>query len=67
MNVKEAAIKWGVTDAMASYYCRKGRCGAVRGGVVSWVIPDDAPRPEPLKRGRVFGWRKADKKEVDNV
>lgn len=53
MTVNEAAKKWGCTPARVGQLLRDNRVpGAARMPETAWVIPDDAPRPEPLKRGR---------------
>lgn len=53
MTINEAATKWGVTPASVGVYLRAGRVyGAVKRDKTVWSIPDDALKPNPLKKGR---------------
>lgn len=46
MSVKEAALKWGISDRRVRVLCSEGKIpGAVREGR-SWMIPSNARKPE---------------------
>lgn len=45
-KVKEISLKWGVSERSIRDYCSKGRIpGAVLNGK-TWLIPEDAKKPE---------------------
>lgn len=53
MTIKEAAKKWGVSQALVASLCRAGRIeGATKREEPIWNIPDGCRKPENLKRGR---------------
>lgn len=52
LTVKEIAEKWGISPRQVQLLCAKGRIpGAVRFGY-SWVIPNDAQKPEDKRRNK---------------
>ena len=45
-TVKEISLKWGISERSIRDYCSKGRIpGAVLNGK-TWLIPEDAKKPE---------------------
>lgn len=52
ITVKEAAEKWGYTEATIRKWCKSGKifvlCAAVKKGG-HWQIPKDAECPKPIK------------------
>lgn len=54
MNLKEASVKWGISDRRINTLCLEGRiAGASKVGNV-WVIPADAKMPadQRIKTGK---------------
>lgn len=50
LTVKEMGEKWGITSRMVNVYCTKGRIpGAVKKGNL-WLIPENAEKPEDLRK-----------------
>ncbi len=53
MGTKEAAEKWGVTQATVAKWCREGRIAGVTHDAPGspWHIPKNAIKPEKKKGG----------------
>jgi len=50
MSVKEAALKWNISERRVQKLCEEGRIsGVVRFGR-SWVIPKDTQKPKDARR-----------------
>ena len=52
LTSEEIANKWNISTRRVTTLCKGGRIGGAvqKGGV--WLIPDDAQKPESMKRGR---------------
>lgn len=52
LTSEEIAQKWNISSRRVTTLCKDGRIGGAvqKGGV--WLIPDDAQKPENMKRGR---------------
>ena len=52
LTSEEIAQKWNISARRVTTLCKDGRIDGViqKGGV--WLIPDDAQKPESMKRGR---------------
>ena len=46
ISVKEAAEKWKISDRLVRRYCTQGRIEGLRREGKSWLIPEDAEKPE---------------------
>lgn len=55
LTSEEAARKWDISSRRVTTLCKAGRIDGVmqKGGI--WLIPDDARKPESMKRGRKKG------------
>lgn len=52
LTSEEIAQKWNISSRRVTTLCKDGRIsGAIQKGGV-WLIPDDAQKPESMKRGR---------------
>lgn len=52
LTSEEIAKKWNISTRRVTTLCKDGRIeGAIQKGGV-WLIPDDAQKPESMKRGR---------------
>ncbi len=51
LSVREAAEKWNVSMRWVNQYIQEGRVPGVERFGKSWVIPEDAKKPERLKPG----------------
>ena len=50
MSVKEAALKWNISERRVQKLCEEGRIsGVVRFGR-SWAIPKDTQKPKDARR-----------------
>ena len=53
MNISEASKKWGCSVVLIYRWLNAGRVpGSFKREEALWTIPDEAKKPEPLKRGR---------------
>lgn len=52
LTSEEIAQKWNISSRRVTTLCKAGRIDGVlqKGGV--WLIPDNAQKPESMKRGR---------------
>ena len=53
ISIKEAAIKWGVSDRHVRRCCNEGK---IKGAIVEdgvWIIPDNASKPAAKSRANV--------------
>ena len=48
ISVKEAAIKWGVSEVIARKYCRQKRIPGAKHSNGTWLIPECAEKPKPM-------------------
>ena len=53
ISVQEAAEKWKVSDRLVRRYCTQGRIEGLRREGKSWLIPEDAEKPEIIFDGKV--------------
>lgn len=52
LTSEEIAQKWDISSRRVTTLCKDGRiAGAIQKGGV-WLIPDNAQKPESMKRGR---------------
>lgn len=52
LTSEEIAQKWNISSRRVTTLCKDGRInGAIQKGGV-WLIPDNAHKPESMKRGR---------------
>lgn len=52
LTSEEIAQRWDISSRRVTTLCKNGRIdGAIRKGGI-WLIPDDAQKPESMKRGR---------------
>lgn len=52
LTSEEIAKKWDISSRRVTTLCKAGRIdGAIQKGGI-WLIPDDAKKPESMKRGR---------------
>ena len=51
LSVRETAEKWNVSGRWINQYIQEGRIPGVERFGKSWVIPEDATKPERLKPG----------------
>ncbi len=50
LTVKEAGEKWGIGSRMVTLYCANDRIkGVVKKGNL-WLIPEDTPKPNDMRR-----------------
>jgi len=53
ISVREASIKWGISERRVQLLCKENRViGVLRFGK-SWAIPNDAKKPEDARKERV--------------
>jgi len=45
INVKEASIKWGISERRIRSLCADDRISGAKNMGKQWMIPSDAPRP----------------------
>lgn len=46
MTVREAAVKWGVSERTVQVHCKEGRIPGVSRVGRSWIIPEGTMRPQ---------------------
>lgn len=67
MTITEAAKKWKMRPPMVAYYCRENLIPGLQVmDRYGYIIPDDAVRPVPRKRGpkvKIFETSNDDMKE----
>lgn len=52
LTSEEIAQKWDISSRRVTTFCKDGRiAGAIQKSGV-WLIPDNAQKPESMKRGR---------------
>ena len=52
ISVKEAAVRWGITERVVRQYCADGRVPGAFAEGRAWAIPDDAGKPGRKPRAR---------------
>jgi len=50
MSVKEAALKWNISERRVQKLCEEGRISSVVRFGRSWVIPKDTQKPKDARR-----------------
>ena len=66
MTVKDAAVKWNISERYVQRYCTEGRIeGAIKFGG-TWAIPPDAGKPEDLRRKQKSEENKENKESKEN-
>ena len=45
MSVKEASIRWNISERRVAYLCSQGRIDGARKNGRMWMIPADAEKP----------------------
>ena len=60
MTVKEASMKWGVSERHVQAICKNGLVDGVARLGRNWLIPEDAEKPldKRLTTGEYKNWRK---------
>ena len=53
ITVREAALKWGVSQRQAQLYCINGRVPGAKKFSGAWAIPADAQKPEDPRRAGI--------------
>ena len=70
MTVKEASMKWGVSERQVQGLCRNGKIAGIAKLGRNWLIPQDAEKPADKRiiSGRYRNWRKRNEKiEANDV
>ncbi len=55
ITVREAALKWNISERLAQQYCTAGRIPGANKFGGAWAIPDDAVKPEDPRKARAKG------------
>ena len=55
MSAREASYKWGVSESRVHKLCQAGRIPGLERFGRSWVIPEDAEKPDDPRRERGSG------------
>jgi len=50
MSIQEAVCKWGISRRRISKLCEEGRIAGAEKHAGVWGIPEDAQRPEDLRK-----------------
>lgn len=50
MSVKEAAVRWNLSERWVQKLCEDGRIDGVQRFGRSWVIPANAKKPDDLRK-----------------
>ncbi|MCI6866777.1 MAG: helix-turn-helix domain-containing protein [Lachnospiraceae bacterium] len=60
MTVKEASMKWGISERQVQVLCRSGKIDGVSKLGRNWLIPIDAEKPvdKRITSGEYKNWRK---------
>ncbi len=68
MSIKEAALKWGISERLVQQLCSSGRIKGAEKFGGSWAIPADAQKPGDPRRAQTNEKTKKDraKREVHN-
>ena len=52
ISVKEASIKWGISERRIQHLCKHTRIAGVLRFGRSWAIPNEAKKPQDARRDR---------------
>lgn len=66
ITVKEAAGKWGITERRIQKLCEEGRIDGLQRFGRSWMIPEDARKPNDLRRQKRIKSKKVVKNYVQS-
>lgn len=66
ITVKEAAGKWGITERRIQKLCEEGRIDGLQRFGRSWMIPEDARKPDDLRRQKRIKSKKVVKNYVQS-
>ena len=60
MTVKEASMRWGISERLVQLYCQTGKIEGVSKLGRSWLIPSSTNRPKDQRvtTGKYKNWRK---------
>lgn len=60
MTVKEASMKWGISERQVQVLCRNGKIEGVSKLGRNWLIPNEAEKPidKRVTSGKYKNWRK---------
>ena len=60
MTVKEASMKWGISERQVQVLCRNGKIEGVSKLGRNWLIPNEAEKPidKRVTSGEYKNWRK---------
>ena len=67
ITVKEAAGKWGITERRIQRLCEEGRIDGLQRFGRSWMIPEDARKPDDLRRRKQMKCKKVVKNYVQSA
>lgn len=63
MSAREASYKWGVSESRVHKLCQQGRILGLERFGRSWVIPEDAEKPNDPRRSQPGPLRSNEKAE----
>ena len=52
LSARDASYKWGVSESRVHKLCQQGRIPGLERFGRSWVIPEDAEKPDDPRRNR---------------
>lgn len=55
ISVREAAIKWDISERRVQKLCQEGRINGQRRMGHIWLIPKEAPKPDDPRKSREKG------------
>lgn len=60
MTVKEASMKWGISERQVQVLCRNGKIEGISKLGRNWLIPNEAEKPidKRVTSGEYKNWRK---------
>lgn len=64
-NVRETAESWGISDRLVQRLCSGGRIEGARKLGGTWIIPENAEKPEDLRKRRSTGREPAERPTVE--
>jgi len=70
MTVKEASMKWGISERQVQVLCKSGKIEGVSKIGRSWLIPSSSEKPKDhrITTGKYRNWRKQNEKiDVEDV
>lgn len=68
MTVKEASMKWGISERQVQALCRNGKIDGISKLGRNWLIPSDAEKPADGRviSGKYKNWRNKNEKIEEN-